>query len=111
MLLEATNPNGERFSQLRVLTTKSIPAETAERNTGGAMNKFSYRVMTIGLCVSLGLFSTIYAADSLQKSEPPHPTALSALAQIGAAGVAAQYDKAEQLFVRGKESGLSELQM
>ena len=66
------------------------------------MDKFT-RVIPIGLCVWLGLFSTGYAADAQQKAEPLNRTVLSALAQISAAGTAAQYDKAEQLFVKGKE--------
>lgn len=75
------------------------------------MDKFSCREIAIGLFIWLGLFSTAYAADPSRTSETPNSTVLSALAQIAAAGVAAQYDKAEQLFVKGKEAGLSELQM
>jgi 4-carboxymuconolactone decarboxylase len=75
------------------------------------MEKFSYRVITIGLFMWSGLFSIVSAADPPQTSAPPNPAILSALAQISAAGVAAQYDKAEQFFVTGKAAGLSELQM
>ena len=46
-----------------------------------------------------------------QTAQPPNTAVLSALAQISAAGVAAQYDKAEQYLIRGKAAGLSELQM
>jgi alkylhydroperoxidase/carboxymuconolactone decarboxylase family protein YurZ len=67
--------------------------------------------MTIGLFVWNGLISPVAAADPPQKSVPSTPVVLSALAQIAAAGVAAQYDKAEQCFVKGKEAGLSERQM
>src|SRR5262245_47597420 len=75
------------------------------------MDKFYRRGRTLGLFLGISLFSTVYAADPSLKSEPPNVIALSALAQISAVGVAAQYDKAEQFFVKGKESGLSELQM
>jgi 4-carboxymuconolactone decarboxylase len=75
------------------------------------MDKFFSRAMTIGLFAWLGFFSPVHAADPPQKSATPNSTVLSALAQIGAAGVAAQYDKAEQFFLKGKEAGLSELQM
>jgi 4-carboxymuconolactone decarboxylase len=75
------------------------------------MATFSYRVMTIGLLVWSGLFSTVSAADLPQTSTPPPAAVLAALAQISAAGVAAQYDKAEQFFLKGKAAGLSELQM
>lgn len=75
------------------------------------MDKFFYRAIVIGLIMGISLFSTVNAADAPQKAEPSKRTILSALAQISAAGVAAQYDKAEQFFVKGKEAGLSELQM
>lgn len=75
------------------------------------MDKFFSRVMTMGLFFWIGLFSTVYADDAPQKSAPPNRAVLSALAQISAAGTAAQYDKAEQFFIKGKEAGLSELQM
>lgn len=75
------------------------------------MDKFSYRVMMIGLFMWRALFTTVYAADPPQAPKPPNRTVLAALAQISAAGTAAQYDKAEQFFIKGKEAGLSELQM
>jgi alkylhydroperoxidase/carboxymuconolactone decarboxylase family protein YurZ len=75
------------------------------------MEKFSYRMLTIGLFVWSGLFSNVAATDPPQQSTSPTPAVLSALAQISAAGVAAQYDKAEQCFITGKAAGLSELQM
>lgn len=75
------------------------------------MYKYYHKVRLMGLFVWLGLFSTVYAADPPRKSESPNPTVLAALAQIGAAGVAAKYDTVEQLFAKGKEVGLSELQM
>jgi 4-carboxymuconolactone decarboxylase len=75
------------------------------------MKKFSYRVITFGLFICTVLVSHVFAAESAQKAAPANPAVLSALAQIAAAGVAAQYDKAEQYFTKGKEAGLSELQM
>lgn len=75
------------------------------------MKVFSYRIITISLLVWSGLSSPVSAADTSQKSSPSTPAILSALAQIAAAGVAAQYDKAEQYFAKGKAAGLSELQM
>ena len=75
------------------------------------MEKFSYRVLTIGLFVWSGLLLTVQAADPPQTAQPPNTAVLSALAQISAAGVAAQYDKAEQYFIKGKAAGSSELQM
>ena len=75
------------------------------------MEKFSYRVLTIGLFVWSGFLLTVQAADPPQTAQPPNTAVLSALAQISAAGVAAQYDKAEQYLIRGKAAGLSEIQM
>jgi hypothetical protein len=54
---------------------------------------------------------TVQAADPPQTAQPPNTAVLSALAQISVAGAAAQYDKAEQSFIKGKTAGLSELQM
>ena len=68
-------------------------------------------MMVISLFMGSSLFSTVSAADQPQTSQPSNLVILSALAQISAAGVAAQYDKAEQFFIKGKEAGLSELQM
>ena len=75
------------------------------------MEECIVRVITIGVFVWSGLISTVSAADAPQTAATSTPAVLSALAQIAAAGVAAQYDKAEHFFVTGKEAGLSERQM
>jgi hypothetical protein len=73
------------------------------------MEKYFVRMLTIGVFVWSGMISTVAAADAPRTAATSTPVVLSALAQIAAAGVAAQYDKAEQCFVKGKEAGLSEL--
>jgi hypothetical protein len=63
------------------LTTTSIPAETATSNKGGTIEKFSYRVLTIGLFVWSGFLLTVQVADPPQTAQPPNTAVLSALAQ------------------------------
>ncbi len=77
-------------------------------------NTRHYTACALLLFVSVfqGFVSGVYATEPASSpAKPPNQAALNMLAQIAAAGASGQFDKTEQLFRQGKETGLSELQM